>query len=54
MDKNMETTILGYTGITIRIHSFIPSKPKVSIGKIRVLHGITRLRFFSRGEIGIT
>ena len=28
MEKNMETTIMGYIGTTIRIHSFIPSKPK--------------------------
>ena len=25
MERNMETAILGYIGITIRIHSFIPS-----------------------------
>ena len=25
IDKNMETTIIGYIGTTIRIHSFIPS-----------------------------
>ena len=25
----METTIMGYVGITIRIHSFLPSEPKV-------------------------
>ena len=24
MDKKMETTIVGYIGITVRIHSFIP------------------------------
>ena len=32
MEKNMETTILGYIGITIRIRSFIPSRAKVRIG----------------------
>ena len=31
MEKNMETTIMGYIGTTIRIHSFIPSQPKVSL-----------------------
>ena len=31
MEKEMETTFLGYTGTTIRIHSFIPRKPKASI-----------------------
>ena len=25
MEKDMETTIVGYIGATIRIHSFIPS-----------------------------
>ena len=25
MEKKMETTIMGYIGTTIRIHSFIPS-----------------------------
>ena len=25
MEKNMETTMMGYVGITIRIHCFIPS-----------------------------
>ena len=24
LDKKMETTIMGYIGISIRIHSFIP------------------------------
>ena len=27
MDKKMETTIIGYAGTTIRIHSFLPSSP---------------------------
>ena len=31
MDKKMEITIIGYTGITSRIHSFIPSQPKASV-----------------------
>ena len=26
----METTIMGFIGTTVRIHSFIPSYPKVS------------------------
>ena len=26
----MESTIMGYIGTTIRIHSFVPSLPKVS------------------------
>ena len=30
MEKKMETTIMGYIGTTIRIHSFIPSSPKES------------------------
>ena len=30
MDKNMETTILGFIGTTIRIQSFIASSPRVS------------------------
>ena len=30
MEKRTETTIMGYIGITIRIHSFIPSQPKAS------------------------
>ena len=25
MEKKMETTIMGYVGITMRVHSFIPS-----------------------------
>ena len=32
MAKNMESTIMGYIDITIRIHSFIPSLPKVRFG----------------------
>ena len=32
MEKNMETTIImGYLGTTMRMHSFIPSYPKVSL-----------------------
>ena len=27
MEKNMETTIIGYIGTTMRTHSFIPSCP---------------------------
>ena len=27
MEKKMETTIMGYMGTTIRIHSFIPFNP---------------------------
>ena len=27
MEKKMETTIMGYTAVTTRIHSFIPSYP---------------------------
>ena len=30
MEKKMETTIMGYKGTTIRIHSFIPSYSKTS------------------------
>ena len=30
MEKKMEATVMGYVGTTIRIHSFIPSQPKVS------------------------
>ena len=30
MEKTMETTTMGYIGTTLRIHSFIPSYPKVS------------------------
>ena len=29
MEKNMETTIMGYIGSTKRIHSFIPSSQEV-------------------------
>ena len=25
MEKNMETTIMGYIGTTVRIHSLVPS-----------------------------
>ena len=32
MEKKMETTIMGSIGTNIRIHSFIPSYPKVSFG----------------------
>ena len=31
MEKNMATTIMGYIGTTIIIHSSILSEPKVSI-----------------------
>ena len=30
MDKKMETTIMGDIETVVRIHSFIPSEPKVS------------------------
>ena len=30
MEEKMGNTMVGYMGITIRIHSFIPSLPKVS------------------------
>ena len=30
MEKNIQTTIMGYIGITIKIHPFITSQPKVS------------------------
>ena len=30
MGKDMDTTMMGYIGTTIRIHSFIPSGPQVS------------------------
>ena len=30
MEKKMETIIMGYRGTTIRMHSFIPSQPKIS------------------------
>ena len=30
MEKKLETTRMGYMGTTVRIHSFIPSQPKVS------------------------
>ena len=29
MEKNMETTTMGYIRTTVRIHSLIPSYPKV-------------------------
>ena len=29
MEKKMETTMMEYIGTTMRIHSFIPSLPKV-------------------------
>ena len=29
MEKNMETTMMGHIGTTLRIHSFIASEPKV-------------------------
>ena len=32
MEKKMETTILGYMGTIRRIHAFIPSEPKISLG----------------------
>ena len=32
MKKNLETTIMGCIGTTIRIHSFIPRQQKVSLG----------------------
>ena len=31
MEKNLESTIMGYIGTTLRIHSFIPSRPTASI-----------------------
>ena len=31
MEKTMETTMMGYIGTTVRIHSFIPSQPKVRL-----------------------
>ena len=31
MEKKMESTIIGYIGTAIRIHSFNPSQPKVSL-----------------------
>ena len=30
MEKKMDTTIMGYIGTIIRIHSFIPSQTKAS------------------------
>ena len=33
MEKNMETTIMGYIGTTVRIQTFIPRYPKVSKAK---------------------
>ena len=32
MEKKMETTTMGYIGTTIRIHSFMLSQPKASLG----------------------
>ena len=32
MDKKLETTRMGYIGTTTRIHSFMHSLPKVSLG----------------------
>ena len=29
MERKMQLTIMGYIGPTIRIHSFIPSQPKI-------------------------
>ena len=37
VEKKMETTVMGYVGTTIRIHSFFPSLPKVSLGFKQVL-----------------
>ena len=31
MEKKMQTIIMGYIGTTVRIHSFIPSWPKVRL-----------------------
>ena len=28
MEKEMETSIMGYIGTTVSVHSFIPSYPK--------------------------
>ena len=37
----METTIMGYMGTTTRIHSFIPSQPKVrKSGCVKILWGL--------------
>ena len=32
MEKKLENTVMGYTGTTVRIHSFIPSSPEGSLG----------------------
>ena len=32
MEKTIESTRMGYRQTTVRIHSFIPSEPKVSLG----------------------
>ena len=32
MEKKMESTIMGYIGTTISIHSCIPSQPTASLG----------------------
>ena len=36
MEKNTETTIMGYIRTTIRIHSSIPSQPK-AISMVRAI-----------------
>ena len=38
MEKKMETTMMGYVGTTIRIHSFFPSQPKVILARVFLHH----------------
>ena len=33
MERNMETSRMGYIGTAIRIHSVIPDKPKAVLGQ---------------------
>ena len=40
MEKKMETTILGYRGTTLRIHSWIPSSSKVSLGLMGIFRDV--------------
>ena len=42
MEEKMETTIMGYIGTTMRIHSFIPSQPKVGLRDLRVCFSYKR------------
>ena len=54
MKTKMETSIMGYTGTTIRIHAFIPSlPPMVSLGLLSVRGRGPQENFASLRDIGL-